>query len=97
MENDKLKEGNAGPNEIVDEENPGNEQKEVDDSTCWDSFTEGMKLCIKGTYLGTAFVVNKIKAVCGFICYPIKEQCASCCRKIDLWMNPYRDATIHEI
>jgi hypothetical protein len=98
MESDKLNQGNGGPNEIVDEENPdGANQKDVDDSTCWDSFTEGMKICIKTTYLGLAMVTNFVKKICGFVYYPIKERCANCSRKIDLYMNPYRDATIHDI
>jgi hypothetical protein len=97
MENDKLKQGNDGPNEIVDEENPGGANKQEDESGCWDTTTEGMKMCIKGTYIGTAWVFTGIRDMCGWICYPIKEQCSSCFRRIDLWMNPYRDATIHEI
>lgn len=97
MENDKLNPGNPGENEIADDENPQAQNKEVEDTSCWDTITEGIKMCIKGTYVGSAFVFNKIRDTCGFICYPIKERCNTCFRRIDLWMNPYRDATIHEI
>lgn len=97
MEHQKLNQDKNTPNDIIDEENPAGVNKHVDDSTCWDTVLNGLKLCIKGTYIGAAFVFNKIKDVCGFVCYPVKEQCANCCKKIDLWMNPYRNATIHEI
>lgn len=97
MENRRLVEDRSSPNEIIDEENPGAPAKAQSQPTCWESVTEGIKMCIKGTYFGLAFVLNKVKDVCGFICYPIKEQCASCCRRFDLWMNPYKNSTIHEI
>ena len=96
MEKEKLNQDRNSPNEIVDNDQPQG-PKQVDDPTCWENTVEGLKLCIKGTYIGLAFVLNKVKDVCGFICYPIKEQCANCCKKVDLYMNPYKDATIHQI
>jgi hypothetical protein len=97
MENTRLVDNKGAPNEIVDDENPRVPTKNQEQPTCMDNVTEGVKLCIKGTYFGMAFVLNKVKDVCGFICYPIKEQCANCCRRFDLWMNPYKNSTIHEI
>ena len=97
MENQPLKKNDEGPNEIQDEEAglTGQRPKQEEDPTCWESTTEGIKQCIKGTYFALAWVFNRVRDGCGFVCYPLKEQCHRCCRKIDLWMNPYQDATIH--
>lgn len=75
MEKTRLVDGNsiARPNEVEDEENQRAAPKQLDQPTCWESVTEGIKLCIKGSYFGMAFVLNKVKDACGFLCYPIKE------------------------
>jgi hypothetical protein len=72
MEKEKLNQDKNSPNEIVDEDREL-APKQIDDPTCWEHTTELLKMCIKGTYVGLSFVFNKIKDLCGFICYPIKE------------------------
>jgi len=97
-EKQKLNNGgdtNVG-NDMLDEDGDPN-AKVVDDPTCWDKTTNCIKETIKIIYFSLAFVINGFKTALGFVCYPVKEQCQRCFKRIDLCFNPYKDATIHEI
>ena len=92
--NDNALEGN----DIIDRdrEAPG-QQKGPKERTCWEATTDLIKSIIKAVYNSGRMVFGCIRTSAGCIFYPVKEQCQNCFKKTDMYFNPYKDATIHEI